>query len=455
MKIQSKNPSRNHEVMATFDETTKEECVVIVEKAKAAFKGWKETPIKERIKLLEVARDSMWEKREDLARFISLEMGKPITQAESEVSGGIKRMAWDLENVEKYTAPEVTFENETEKHVVTYEPRGVALVITPFNYPFTQVMGAIWQNLLVGNVVVLKPCVSTPQFNKLLEETFKNLPKGVITFVHAGRDVGAYLSEQDFDMLHFTGSTSVGRNLAKIAAEKLIPIHLELGGSAPGIILEDADIEEATRLAYFRRFNNAGQVCTGLKRLIVQETVFDRVIAKLKELAEAEVIGDAIDRKTTLGPVVNEAALKYIEEQVKDAVSQGATVIYGAKRPKGLEGSYYQPTILAGTVTSSKIWVEETFGPVLPVVSFKTIEEAIALANDSEYNLAAYVYTNDKKAYERIAKELTSMNTTVNELHFANPYNPFGGTKSSGVGRIRGKWGFRELTNIRVITSFK
>jgi acyl-CoA reductase-like NAD-dependent aldehyde dehydrogenase len=253
----------------------------------------------------------------------------------------------------------------------------------------------------------------------------------------------------------FTGSTNTGQKLYKIAAEKFIPILLELGGSAPGIVFDDADIDNAVEAIYWQRYANCGQACDGLKRLIVHETVFDKVVGKLKERLEESVVGDPTNKKTDFGPLAAKRQLNLLESQVKDAVGQGAEVIVGGNRPKKLKGFYYEPTILTNVKTKMKVWQEEVFGPVLPIVSFKSEEQAVSYANDTQYGLGSYVYTKDKKKAERVASRLEAGMVSVNGTNYVLPVNPFGGYKKSGLGREHGKWGLRELCQIKVIASDK
>ena len=252
-------------------------------------------------------------------------------------------------------------------------------------------------------------------------------------------------------MICFTGNTKTGEYLYKAAANKMIPILMELGGSAPGIICQDADIDAVIKGVFNKKFTNAGQLCHALKRLIVHESKFHEVVEKLKYIAASQVIGDALDRETTMGPLVSEKQLNTLIEQFNDAVSKGAKIICGGKQPAGLKGSYFEPTILTNITKDMRVWKEEVFGPVLPVVSFKTIDEAIDLANDTIYGLGGYVFTTSKETFNMVSRELKTGMVSCNNLAYSSAYNPFGGTKASGLGRTRGKWGFQGLCNIKII----
>jgi len=251
-------------------------------------------------------------------------------------------------------------------------------------------------------------------------------------------------------MICFTGNTKTGQYLYKVAAAKMIPILMELGGSAPGIICADADIDGIIEKVFQNRFSNCGQVCHALKRLIVHESKFEKVVEKLTKIAGKQVIGDALDRNTTLGSLVSQKQLKVLNEQFDDAIQKGAKAIFGGKRPEELSGGFFPPTLLTGVSRDMRVWKEEVFGPILPIVSFKSLSEAIELANDTIYGLGAYVYTADKAIFNDISEKLESCMVSHNGLVYLAAFNPFGGIKASGNGRVRGKWGLRELCDVKV-----
>ena len=298
-----------------------------------------------------------------------------------------------------------------------------------------------------------KPDPNTPLVYKLLEEIMNKseLPKGIHQFIYGGKEIGSFLVAQDINMICFTGSTKTGEYLYRVAADKMIPILMELGGSAPGIVFEDADIDNIIESIFLNKFSNCGQLCDGLKRLIVHENVFDQVIKKLSNVLSQQVIGEATNEDTTIGPLVNEKQLSILLEQFNDAISKGAKVICGGKSPYRLTGSYFEPTILTNINRDMKVWKEEVFGPILPVISFKTIDEAIELANDTIYGLGGYIFTTNKETFEKISKEIKTGLVACNNLTYIHPNNPFGGIKKSGIGRHHGKWGFRELCDIKVV----
>jgi acyl-CoA reductase-like NAD-dependent aldehyde dehydrogenase len=256
-------------------------------------------------------------------------------------------------------------------------------------------------------------------------------------------------------MICFTGSTQTGKKLYKLAAEKFIKILLELGGSAPGIVFEDADINQVVESVYFNRFVNSGQICDGLKRLIVHESRIDEVVEALKKDLENKKIGDPEDPTTDVGPLVSQKQLDTLLVQVDDAISKGAKIEIGGRKPEGLEGAYYLPTILTNPSKDMKVWTEEVFGPVLPIVAFKGEEQAVRMANHTEYGLGSYIFSKDKDQIGRVASQLQAGMVSTNNQLYLHPASPFGGYKNSGIGREHGVYGLRELCQIKVVATEK
>ncbi len=453
MELISKNAAKQSEILGSVEETTEEEIKEMVRLAHKAYDDWSLRDMSERITILREVYDVLSENAGKIAELITKEMGKPIALAENEVKDTLKHILWGLDNAEKVLEPEITYEDEEQMQKVVYAPRGVSVVISPFNFPFSLSCDLAFKNMIVGNTVINKPDPNLPLLTELLDKLFRsaNLPLGVQQFVYGGREVGDILVNQDINMICFTGNTKTGEHLYKVAAEKMIPILMELGGSAPGIVLEDADIDKVIKGMYGKKFSTMGQLCHALKRLIVHESLFDDVVNRLKEIAESQVIGDPMDRNTTIGPLVNEAQLNKLMEQLEDAKNKGAKVICGGNRPIRDE-NYFEATIVTNVTRDMRIWNEEVFGPVLPVVSFKDEEEAIELANDTIYGLGSYIYTTDIEKFERIGKRINTGMVGFNNVAYSAPYNPFGGTKRSGIGRTRGKWGLMYLCDIKTIS---
>lgn len=450
MKLVSVNPY-NDEIIGECEENTKEEILEKVKLAKQNKKLWENLNVEERIDILKELYEAFKNNSEEMAKLISMEMGKPIVQSEAEITATFKNIEWNLENAKKYIADEITFEDEKQIQKVLYKPRGIVLAISPFNYPISLCVAIAVQNLIVGNVVISKPDPKLPLLFKLVEKIINDskLPKGVWQIVFADRETSSFLADQDIDMICFTGNTKTGEYLYSVAAKKMIPALMELGGSAPGIVCEDADIDNVISGIFKKKFSNSGQLCHALKRLIVHESVFDEVVEKLKVIAESQVLGNPLEREITMGPIVSKNQLEKLVEQFNDAKEKGACIVCGGEK-FGEKGNFFKPTILTDINRDMKVWKEEVFGPILPVVSFKTLDEAIELANDTIYGLGGYIFTKNKNTFEKISNELETAMVSCNNLAYSAPYNPFGGVKKSGLGRTRGKWGLQELCNIKI-----
>ena len=457
MKLISTNPSRDYEPLGSVRVSTSEEVRAAVASARKAAYGWKEIGLDARIAYVRSLARVFKKRKGLLSRLISCEMGMPITQAEADIDDGVAFLKWYCDNAHKALDPEVTYETGKEIHMVVREPRGVAAVIVPWNFPCTNFIWQAGQNLLSGNTIVFKCSEETPLFGREIERVCAaaKFPKGVFNEIYGDGRIGALLAKQSVDTICFTGSTKTGRILYAIGAQKMIPVHLELGGSSPGILFKDADVDSAVLSIYGFRFGCSGQMCKALKRLIVHESRFDEVVAKVTREISRKQVGDAEERTTDIGPLVAERQVKLLEAQVRDAVKKGAKIVCGGKRPAHLRGAYYEPTVLINIKQNMRVWNEEVFGPVLPIISFKTEAEAVDLANDTIYGLGAYVYTRDKKLFERVAARIESGMVSMNNTNFVRACNPFGGYKQSGLGREHGKYGFYECTQAKVIVREK
>jgi acyl-CoA reductase-like NAD-dependent aldehyde dehydrogenase len=451
-KLVSINPT-NYEVLGEVEFSTEAEILEIVRKAHSAKMDWKNIGLDKRIRILRSVVGKFIEKKEELAQLTTKEMGMPISQSRYDCDDAVKYFTWYLDNASKYLSPEVVYEDDSSVHTVFYEPIGTAVVITPWNFPLSNFVWGAAQNLIVGNTVVYKTSEECPLFGKFLEEVISSsgLPKGVFSEVYGDGKTGDFLVHQDIDLISFTGSTKVGKYLYQLAGEKFIKAVMELGGSAPGIVFEDADLDKVIETIYMNRFTNCGQMCDALKRLIVHESIFDQTVEKLKEKLGSVKVGDPLDEGTDLGPLVAKRQLELLEQQVKDALDKGAKVIVGGKRVEGHNGAFYEPTILVDVTSEMRVWQEEVFGPVLPIVAFDTDARAIELANDTRYGLGAQIYSGDKKKAFEAAAQLESGMVSVNTASYIQPCSPFGGYKDSGIGREHGKFGFAELTQVKVV----
>lgn len=452
MKLQSINPS-NYEVLGEVEVSTEAEIKAAVEKARKAQEEWQEMGVRGRIKFLEKLYQVFEGTQDEYTKLAAAEMGMPINQCELDWNDSLRYFKWYLENAEKILSPDLVFENNDSIHTVYREPLGVVAVIVPWNYPASNAIWQIIPNLIVGNTMVFKTSEEVSLCGKKLDEyaVKAGLPDGVFNQVFGDGKVGDALVHQNIDLISFTGSTKTGRYLYKVAAEKMIRAVLEMGGSAPGIVFEDADIQSVIQTVDFNRFGNTGQICDGLKRLIVHESRFEEVVKALKEMVESKKIGDALDPKTDIGPLAAKRQLELLESQVDDAINKGAKVIVGGKRPTGLVGAYYEPTLLTNITKDMRVWTEEVFGPVLPIIAFKTEDEAVRLANDTQYGLGGYLFSNDEKRIERVASKTKTGMISVNGVSYLEPTDPFGGYKMSGIGREHGHFGLEDLTQVKVV----
>lgn len=454
-KIVSLNPSNNYEVIGEIDSSTRSEIDAKIINARKAQTTWVRLTITERITFLEKLYQEFVKRKNDIRSIIVQEIGMPLSVCDQiDIDPGLRYMRGYLDYAQQWLAPEITYETSDEIHCLYFEPKGVAGISVPWNYPFSIFIWAVIQNLIVGNTIVLKHSEECPFTGKLLEEIMQsvNLPEGVFNTVYGnGNDVGEYLMNSAIDLLWFTGSTGVGNHLYTIAAEKLIPAVLELGGSSAGIVFEDADLSMTIESIYFNRFINSGQTCDGLKRLMVHQNIFDKVVEELRNFIFTKKVGPAQDPSTDIGPLIAERQVINLENQVTDALQKGAHIIVGGKRPHNLQGAYFESTILTNITFDMQVWKEEVFGPVLPIIPFSSEQEAIALANDSMYGLSAFVYTSDKERAMRVSQLLQAGNISVNNANYVIPQDPFGGYKKSGLGREHGKAGLRELCSLKLI----
>lgn len=456
-KLISTNPADNYSIIGEVSISPLREVTEKVRKACAAKKAWKELGVQKRREFLEPIYTEFEQRKEEIALLISKEMGKPITRSREEVTWSLNEFRWFMRTVEKAIADEITYEDEKSLHRIIYEPIGVVALITPWNFPFGTAVWGIVPNLLVGNTIVFKISEECPLVGKLIEEICNNhhLPEGVFAEIYGAGDVGKQLAEEEIDFIWFTGSTNVGKLLYKTAANKFIKLLLEMGGSSPCIVFDDVDIASSAQMMADYRFQNCGQACDAIKRGIIHESIFDAFVGKLKEVTEKKKVGNPLHKDTEIGSLVAKRQVTLLQEQVQDAVDKGAMIITGGKTQKGLQGAFYEPTIIINVTKDMRVWKEEVFGPVLPVVPFKTEEEAIALANDTIYGLTGRVITRDTIRAERVASQIDSGTVEINSADRWLSCNPFGGYKQSGMGHEHGIMGFRELCQVKVISKSK
>jgi acyl-CoA reductase-like NAD-dependent aldehyde dehydrogenase len=457
-ELVSTNPAANYEVIGEVAVTSEAEVHAKVAAANDAKLAWKELGVDGRVALLEPVRDEFDERAEEIAELISRETGKTITESLAEANGYVEEITWFLENGPKALADETTHEDDKSSHRAVYEPYGVAAAIAPWNFPFGMAVWGTFPNLVAGNTVVFKTSEECPLVGKLFEEIMSNhdLPEGVFSEVYGAGDVGKALVESEgIDLLWFTGSTRTGKELYKTAADKFIKAVMEMGGSNPAVVFDDVDPAKAASTVFAGRFQHCGQVCDSIKRLIVHEAVADSLIAELTTLIEAQRMGDPLDKSTQIGSLVAKRQLELIQGQLQDALDHGAEIAAQTSMPDNLQGAFLPPTLLRNITPDMRVWREEVFGPVLPVVTFKTEEEAIKLANDTPYGLGSRVMSEGKERAERVASRMEAGTVEVNYGDRWLTCNPFGGYKNSGIGRELGTHGMQELCQIKLISCSK
>lgn len=456
-KIISTNPSRDYETIGEVDASTAQDIDEALGRARRAQPQWAALTQEERNKTLESFISVYQANADELAAAVSREMGKPIKLSKQDVQESTDYFRAFMELSDKALKPEIVFEDATQRHTQIREPLGVLVCITPWNFPIFNIPFQFGEALLAGNVVLYKPSEEIVVFAKLIARLVdeSDLPEGVFNVLYGDGKVGEALVQLPVDGILFTGSSKTGQHITELASKNSTKVMTEMGGSSPGIVFEDADVDKVIDTIYGMRMDNTGQYCDGLKRLIVHESKLDEVLEGLKRINETKKVGDALDEATDYGPLVAKRQLELLEGQVKDAISKGARVLFGAKEPGSLRGAYYEPTVLTDVTFDMRVWTEEVFGPVLPVVTFKTEDEAIQLANDTPYGLSAFVFTENAERYLRVASRLEAGAIAHNNALYFSPASPFGGYKNSGNSRVCGVEGFHEVTQVKIISEEK
>ena len=455
-RIEVIDPSTG-KLIATVADGTVEDGKAAVDAAAAAAADWAATPPRKRAEVLRKAFELMTVRAEEFAQLISLENGKALPDARGEVAYAAEFFRWFSEEAVRIIGDITMAPSGANRIVVQYQPIGVAVLITPWNFPAAMATRKIAPALAAGCTCVLKPAAETPltafAMAALLEEA--GVPKGVVNVVTTsapGEVVSAMMADPRVRKLSFTGSTNVGRILLRGAADTVLSCSMELGGNAPFIVFDDADLEAALDGAMLAKMRNGGEACTAANRFYVQSGIFDRFVEGFAKRMGAMKVGPGYDEATQCGPVITPAALRKIDALVQDAVGQGAEVKVGGK-PLDQDGYFYPPTVLAGVPADARIMNEEIFGPVAPVVRFETEEEAIAAANDTEYGLIAYVYTRDLARGLRVSEKVEAGMIGLNRGIASDPAAPFGGVKQSGLGREGAHHGILEFLEAKYIAT--
>lgn len=451
--LTSTAPGHGYAILGDVRVTSAIEITDMVMQARQTQQSWRDMNVSERVEALRPLINIITDNAQEIATRTSREMGMAMSLSNILVTRALEELEWNLAHAADALKTVRSYEDSNEVNEIIRTPFGVVACIAPWNFPLPNFMGSVIPALLGGNAVIIKFSEEIALFSHYFEALLQqlNLPAGLLSFVHGDGQTGAILADAAIDMIIFTGSFATGQRLAQKAAEKFIPIITELGGSSPGIVFDDANLDQAIPDIYNKRFSNCGQFCSGLKRLMVDASIFDTVCDKLVAYAQQQVVGDPLADDTTMGPLVAQRQLEALEKQIADAKAKGAHILHGGKRPDHLEGAYYEPTLLTNITKDMHVWTQEVFGPALPILPFNSEAEAIELAHDTEYGLTAYFYTQDAERTKRMLHTLQAGVVTTQNTNTVRPENPFGGYFHSGIGRVRGVEGFHQVTQTKLI----
>lgn len=423
-----------------------------IDAAARALPAWRALTAKERSSILRRWFELMMEHQDDLARLMTLEQGKPLAEAKGEISYAASFIEWFAEEGKRIYGDTIPGHQADKRLLVIKQPIGVTAAITPWNFPSAMITRKAGPALAAGCTMVLKPASQTP-FSALALAELANragIPEGVFNVVTgSASEVGGELTGNPLvRKLSFTGSTEIGRQLMEQCAKDIKKVSLELGGNAPFIVFDDADLDKAVEGALASKFRNAGQTCVCANRLYVQDSVYDRFAEKLQQAVSKLQIGDGLQPNVTIGPLIDEKAIAKVQEHIADALGKGARVVTGGKVHE-LGGNFFQPTILVDVPGDAKVAKEETFGPLAPLFRFKDEADVIAQANDTEFGLAAYFYARDLGRVFHVGEALEYGIIGINTGLISTEVAPFGGVKSSGLGREGSKYGIEDYLEIK------
>lgn len=448
------NPATD-EVLMSIANATPEDGIAALDAAAGVQKEWAATPPRERGEILRSVFEAITERAEEFATLMTLEMGKVVAESMGEVKYGAEFFRWFAEEAVRIDGRYTRSPAGTGRIIVTKQAVGPCLAITPWNFPLAMGTRKIGPAMAAGCTMVVKPAQETPLtmllLAKLMDEA--GLPKGVLSVVPTtkpGDLTTALIDDGRLRKLTFTGSTGVGKALVKQSADKLLRTSMELGGNAPFIVFDDADLDAAVDGALLAKMRNGGEACTASNRFHVANAVREEFTEKLVKRMSEYKLGNGLDESSTLGPLISKKQVAIVEDLVSDAVSKGAKVAVGGVAPEGA-GHFYPATVLSDVPGDARIFKEEVFGPVAPVIGFDTEEEGIAAANDTEYGLAAYIYTQGLDRALRVAEALEAGMVGINRGVISDPAAPFGGVKESGFGREGGSEGIEEYLETKYI----
>jgi len=425
-----------------------------VEAAGAALPAWRAKTAKERAMILRRWFDLMMANQEDLAIIMTAEQGKPLAESRGEIAYAASFIEWFAEEGKRIYGDTIPSYARDKRIVVIKEPIGVCAAITPWNFPAAMITRKAGPALAAGCTMVVKPATATPYSALALAELGERagIPAGVFSVITgSSKEIGDELTSNPIvRKLTFTGSTEIGKQLTAQCAETMKKVSMELGGNAPFIVFDDADLDAAVEGAVASKYRNTGQTCVCTNRLLVQAGVYDTFAQKLATAVAAMKVGDGLKGEVQQGPLIDEASVEKVEEHIADAVAKGATVALGGKR-HALGGTFFQPTILCNVTPQMLVAREETFGPVAPIFKFETEAEAIQMANDTEFGLASYLYTRDIGRVWRVSEALEYGMVGINTGLVSTEVAPFGGVKESGVGREGSKYGIEEFVEVKYL----
>ncbi|MBC5815071.1 MAG: NAD-dependent succinate-semialdehyde dehydrogenase [Candidatus Eremiobacteraeota bacterium] len=449
--IETINPATG-EKLEEFEYTGGSEVDEKLERAVAAQKAWRRLSFSERGTIMSAAAKVLRSRTDELAATATREMGKPIAQAIAEVEKCAWCCEYYAENAATYLADEIV-ETNAQKSYVGFRPLGIVLAIMPWNFPYWQVFRAAAPALMAGNAMVLKHASNVSRSALEIESVFRQAgaPEGIFTtFLLKSDAIAGLIADNRIVAATLTGSEGAGMSVASAAGHALKKVVLELGGSDPFIVLADADIDAAAKVAVRARFQNNGQSCIAAKRFIVEQSVYEDFTTKFAAAAAAQVLGDPLDQKTELGPVARDDLRDALAKQISASVSAGARIVTGGKAVER-KGFFYEATILADVTPSMAVFREETFGPAAAVMQAENAEHAVELANDSNFGLGGNLWTRNIDAAQKLAATIQSGNVFINGMTASDPRLPFGGIKRSGYGRELGAFGIREFVNIQTV----
>lgn len=449
--IEVTNPA-NAQLLGTVPKMGANETRTAIEAANQALPAWRALTAKERAIILRRWFDLMMANQDDLAKLMTLEQGKPLAEAKGEITYAASFIEWFAEEGKRIYGDTIPGHQADKRLIVIKQPIGVTAAITPWNFPAAMITRKAGPALAAGCTMVLKPASQTPFSALALAELAQRagIPDGVFNVVTgSASEVGNELTGNPLvRKLSFTGSTEIGRQLMQQCAKDIKKVSLELGGNAPFIVFDDADLDKAVDGALASKFRNAGQTCVCANRLYVQDGVYDAFAKKLQAAVEKLTLGDGLAQGVTTGPLIDEKAVAKVKEHIEDALSKGARIITGGQ-PHKLGGNFFQPTILVDVPASAKVAKEETFGPLAPLFRFKDEADVVAQANDTEFGLAAYFYARDLSRVFRVGEALEYGIVGINTGIISNEVAPFGGIKASGLGREGSKYGIEDYLEIK------